>query len=172
MLRSPKTIVGHEVGAMVMNSCNIFKICKVIKHEIYTNKDVYGFSSVRIKSSYNNLLFNMCHCFIQLQSYTVLVHHSTTMFVKDIYMIIFCLMEALEMFFQFYFFWKCNIWDVCELWLCWRIWCNKLILRLWMITCEWQYVFSLRTNNSQLTNVVESFHFLNGTFNNIKIWIM
>jgi hypothetical protein len=46
----------------------------------------------------------MCHCFIQLQSYIVLVHHSTTMFVQDIYMTIFCLMEALEIFLNFMFF--------------------------------------------------------------------
>lgn len=46
-------------------------------------------------------------CVIVLYKYKVtfvLAHHWTTMFVKDIYMIIFCLMEAIEMFFSIFFF--------------------------------------------------------------------
>jgi len=68
MLRSPKTTVGHEVGAIIMNSCHIFKFCKWGKMRFIQRKTCMAFLVLGLKVATIN---SYSICIIVLYNYKV-----------------------------------------------------------------------------------------------------
>jgi hypothetical protein len=108
MLSSPKTIVGHEVGAIMMNSCNIFKICKWGKMRFIQRKTHMAFLVLGLKVTTIILIQ-----YVSLFHTTTKLHCSCTSFdyhvcPRHIYDHILSYGSTWD-FFEFYVFWQCNM---------------------------------------------------------------
>jgi len=79
-------------GATMMNSCHISKkIVSEVEWDLYKEITCMIFMVFELKVV--AIKFNMCYSFVWLQSYIVVLRYYIVVFVKGIYMIIFCLIE-------------------------------------------------------------------------------
>jgi hypothetical protein len=104
MLRSPKTIVGHEVGAIMMNSCNIFKFCKWGKMRFIQRKTCMAFLVLGLKVAtinyYSICVIVLCNYKITLFLYIIRLPCLSKRYIWSY----FVLRKHLRCFFNFLFF--------------------------------------------------------------------